>query len=210
LVRFSAAAPLLGLAALACGPSFQTVYEGDARFEHCYALDDSAEVPLEKKGACWHDWIQHHTAGQTRDRVEYASQRQRALEQVALPTDEAMMHAAPGVVERHGSTAPAPTSVYAPPPKTQPSAAPAPPVSVAPPVLPPPPTPVPAASGPSAVRPPAAACVDACAETWSGCASGCGADAKGCAMCDAKHGLCLATCARGVAQDASKRSAKVR
>ena len=36
---------LLGVAvlgsALACGPSFQAIYEGNSRFEHCYALDES-------------------------------------------------------------------------------------------------------------------------------------------------------------------------
>ena len=41
-------APLLG-----CGPSFQTVYENDARFEHCYALDDTPTAAMEKKAACW-------------------------------------------------------------------------------------------------------------------------------------------------------------
>ena len=67
------------VADLACGPSFQTIYENDARFEHCYALDDSATASLDKKARCWRDWKEHHTFGQTRDRVEYAQSRYVAL-----------------------------------------------------------------------------------------------------------------------------------
>ena len=108
--------PLL-LVPVACGPSFQTIYENDARFEHCYALDDSATASLEKKAKCWKDWKEHHTFGQTRDRVEYAQSRYVALQRVPdLPTDEAMMHAAPGEVGDQGKlTAPTPTNAFAPP-----------------------------------------------------------------------------------------------
>jgi hypothetical protein len=209
-VRSSLAAPLVAILAVACGPSFQTVYEGDARFEHCYALDETPDVSLEKKGACWREWIQRHTAGQTRDRVEYATQRSRALEQVAIPTDEAMMHAAPGVTDRRGLTAPAPTSAYAPPPKTTETPPPQPPPSP-PTAAPAPPLPAPPPSAaPASVRPPAAACVDACGETWSGCASACGADTKGCSACDARHAQCLVRCARAVAQTPGTSLAKTR
>src|SRR5678810_217124 len=101
----------------ACGPSYQTIYENDARFEHCYAIDDSATASLDQKAKCWKDWKEHHTFGQTRDRVEYAQSRYVALNSVPdLPTDEAMMHAAPGEVGDQGKlTAPTPTNAFAPP-----------------------------------------------------------------------------------------------
>jgi len=104
---------------IGCGPSFQAVYEGDQRFEHCYALDESPSVPLDRKSACWRDWATKHTYGQTRDRVEYAAARHRALTRIReMPTDEAIMQAAPGGAERRSSvSAPAPTSAFAPPPR---------------------------------------------------------------------------------------------
>src|SRR4051812_49840524 len=88
----------LALALVAgCGPSFQAIYEGDARFEHCYALDDAPNAPMKDKTSCWRDWTQHYTYGQTRDRVEYAKARARALTRVnGEATDEALMQAAPG------------------------------------------------------------------------------------------------------------------
>ena len=104
---------------LACGPSFQAVYEGDARFEHCYALEETSNVTMLQKAECWRDFTQRHTYGQTRDRVEYAASRYHALVNPELPTDEAMMQAAPGMVDTTKQlAAPAPTSAFAPPPVT--------------------------------------------------------------------------------------------
>ena len=105
--------------ALACGPSFQAIYEGNARFEHCYALEESAQKPAVEKVDCWRDWSEHYTYGQTRDRIHYATARYVALSQsTSVPTDEAMMMAAPGMTPRQSSiTAPAPTNAFAPPPK---------------------------------------------------------------------------------------------
>ena len=84
--------------ALSCGPSFQTLYENDARFEHCYALDEGT-ASIKDKAACWQDWKEHHTLGQTRDRVDYAQSRYVALASNALPTDEGMMQAAAGQLD---------------------------------------------------------------------------------------------------------------
>lgn len=67
------------LMATACGASYQSVYEGDVRFEHCYRLDAEPNVSPQARLACWSDWAASHTAGQTRDRVEYALGRERAL-----------------------------------------------------------------------------------------------------------------------------------
>jgi hypothetical protein len=114
---------LLGLAAfgsaLACGPSFQAIYEGNARFEHCYALEENAATVIPEKADCWRDWSEHYTYGQTRDRIHYATARYVALSQSSnVPTDEAMMMAAPGMTPRQSTiTAPAPTNAFAPPPK---------------------------------------------------------------------------------------------
>ena len=74
-------AALAGLGALgvvACGPSFQVVYEGDARFEHCYALDETPQISMQEKSDCWSTWIRSYTNGQTRNRVDYAAMRAKA------------------------------------------------------------------------------------------------------------------------------------
>jgi hypothetical protein len=68
---------LAGLAG--CGASYQRVYEGDVRFEHCYRLDADPHVAQAVRQQCWADWAGSNTDGQTRDRVEYAASRQRAL-----------------------------------------------------------------------------------------------------------------------------------
>lgn len=109
----------LGGGLVACGPSFQAIYEGNARFEHCYALEENPQVPMPDKASCWRDWSEHYTYGQTRDRVHYATARYVALSQAPnLPTDEALMMAAPGETPRATTiTAPAPTNAFAPPPK---------------------------------------------------------------------------------------------
>jgi hypothetical protein len=110
---------LAPVALAACGPSYQALYESDARFEHCYALEERSASTMQQRSDCWRDWVLRYTYGQTRDRVEYAAARYRALTRApAAPTDEAMMEAAPG--EGRGVTiaAPAPTSAFAPPPKT--------------------------------------------------------------------------------------------
>jgi hypothetical protein len=103
----------------ACGPSFQAIYEGNVRFEHCYALEENPQKPMPDKADCWHDWSVHYTYGQTRDRIQYAIARYVALSQAPnSPTDEAMMMAAPGMTPRRSTiSAPAVTNAFAPPPK---------------------------------------------------------------------------------------------
>ncbi|MCL2723996.1 MAG: hypothetical protein FWD69_06115 [Polyangiaceae bacterium] len=110
---------IVWVAASACGPSFQAIYEGNARFEHCYALEENPQATMPAKADCWRDWSEHYTYGQTRDRVQYAIARYVALSQApTTPTDEALMNAAPGVMPRVNTiSAPAPTSAFAPPPK---------------------------------------------------------------------------------------------
>jgi hypothetical protein len=181
----------------ACGPSFQAIYEGDAHFEHCYAMDDDPSAPLQSKTDCWSDWARRYTYGQTRDRVEYATMRYRALSRVpGAPTDEAMMGAAPGEGKTSSNlTAPAPTSAFAPPPKTEEVAA----VGGAAPDAS-----APASSSPQVAvdagkvsappPPPKAICVDGCASAWQGCKLACANTAAGCPACDRTYGKCVKGC----------------
>ncbi len=63
----------------ACGASYQSVYENEVHFEHCYAVDVSPNMPHASKLQCWSEWTKRFSQGQARDRVEYAYSRQRAL-----------------------------------------------------------------------------------------------------------------------------------
>jgi hypothetical protein len=40
-----------------CGPSVQSIYEGDVRFEHCYRLDLELDVAPSHRQACWTSWL---------------------------------------------------------------------------------------------------------------------------------------------------------
>ncbi len=191
-VRAAFGAAALAVAALACGPSYQALYEGDARFEHCYALEEASQASMAQKGDCWRAWILHYTYGQTRDRVEYAGARFRALTRApGAPTDEAMMAAAPGEATPSNVSAPAPTSAFAPPPKTlqeSPDAGSS--------------GDVPAAAyidagtravtDESAVAPPETPCATGCEATWARCRD-CDGGAK-CAACTATYKKCMRTC----------------
>jgi hypothetical protein len=102
MIRQAVAVLLLVGPAVGCGASYQRVYEGDVRFEHCYRLDSDTRIPQETRRQCWADWAGNQTEGQTRDRVEYAANRQRALlAGDARPTGPAVLL---------GVTSPAPPS----------------------------------------------------------------------------------------------------
>ncbi|MGO9714965.1 MAG: hypothetical protein ACLQBL_39325 [Polyangiaceae bacterium] len=184
--------PAAAVAVLGCGPSYQALYEGDARFEHCYALEENGAVGMTQKSDCWRGWILHYTYGQTRDRVEYATSRYKAMTRAPqAPTDEAMMEAAPGEGRSSSIAAPAPTSAFAPPPKTLDES-----------------TGVEIESNEvtagytdagsavvteeSAPPPPAAACTNRCEDKWSRCRD-CDGGAK-CAACTATYKACMRGC----------------
>lgn len=193
-----------------CGPSFQAIYEGNARFEHCYALEENPHVPMPEKASCWRDWSEHYTYGQTRDRVHYATARYVALWQAPnLPTDEALMMAAPGETPRVTTiTAPAPTNAFAPPPKVleapdpkekeksgrdEPSGAANIPMFAV-------------DSGPPESAPPtlpAGPCTETCESTYRACSGGCPGDAaapasaskvKACQACRKTYRTCMRDC----------------
>jgi hypothetical protein len=103
---------LTGLGAVSCGASIQAVYEGDVRFEHCMALDAQPEIKPTLRRACWDEWRKFYTFGQTRDRIEYASLRDRQLNG-ASDFDEGEWQSSKAA---DPSAVPEPTSALAPPP----------------------------------------------------------------------------------------------
>ena len=115
-VPFTAAfAPLF---AASCGPSVQSIYEGDVRFEHCYRLDLEQDVATTHRQACWTTWLDRYTYGQSRDKLEYARRRVRAFgsgdidrPQLRLGDSQQQSDA-----RQFYLVVPAPTSVHAPPP----------------------------------------------------------------------------------------------
>ncbi len=206
----------LALSAFGCGPSYQAIHEGDARFEHCYAIDEGAAASMDDKSRCWSDYRQHYAFGQARDRLTYAARREQLLARSqAVPTDEAMMEAAPGQVAVVPN-APAPTNAFVPPPQLlqqpppkvvttastsmaaahfQQQDAGALPITSTPPFSP--------------VREaPGASCANRCTESWHTCERTC-IGAKGgpaspaanaakaaCDRCDKTHRTCMAACFR--------------
>jgi hypothetical protein len=203
-----------GGAAFACGPSFQAIYEGNARFEHCYALEENAQASMPDKAACWRDWSERYTYGQTRDRIHYATARYVALSEVReIPTDEALMMAAPGETPRRSTiTAPTPTSAFAPPPKvldinenattgtsiigTTFSSPPSTPTLDAGPPM--------ASFTPAPPPLPASSCSDKCGSEYQACSGGCpagpgaadvgAARAKACQTCQTTYRGCMRAC----------------
>lgn len=178
------------------------VYEGNSRFEHCYALEENPRIGMPDKAACWREWSEHYTYGQTRDRVHYATARYVALSQApTTPTDEALMMAAPGETPRATTiTAPAPTSAFAPPPKVldpaaQPVAMATHPGEGVPLVALDAGAPEPAAPAPL----PGSSCVDGCGGIFRACDSDCAerGDAKGkCGACQRAYRTCMRGCFR--------------
>lgn len=103
---------IAALGAVSCGASIQALYESDIRFEHCMALDARPDVKPTIRRACWEEWAQWYTYGQTRDRIEYAHLREKQLS-TASDFDEADWNP---VKSGPQIAAPDPTSAIAPPP----------------------------------------------------------------------------------------------
>jgi hypothetical protein len=172
-----------GVLVLACGPSFQAVYECDVRFEHCYALDQEDMASADAKKACWRDWLHGYTYGQPRDRVEYAATR---FSELSLdPTLPKVETEAPKRV--HAMAVPAPTNAFAPPPNVaergpagEGSASPAAPAKSA----------TPAAA--TAAHAPGEECAESCASYWNACHKTCKDGA--CDACDRAYRLCVPAC----------------
>ena len=165
----------VAVGAVACGPSFQAVYECDVRFEHCYALDQRAVSPDAKK-ECWREWLHGYTYGQSRDRVEYAATRFSELSlDPTLPTEERDLPK-----RARTMAAPVPTNAFAPPPSTaERSAASASPAQSV----------VPRSAGNNA---PGEDCAVGCADYWKACHQTCKEGT--CDACDKAYKLCVPGC----------------
>ncbi|HMJ54398.1 MAG TPA: hypothetical protein VK540_20090 [Polyangiaceae bacterium] len=196
----------LGLAlSLLCGcsPTYQSLYEGDVRFEHCYRVDEERQAPITDKLQCWRDWTRHYGHGQSRDRVGYALARERTLAQALAAGEQAAPHRAAGPSQR---TLPQPTDALAPSPRTMTAASAAAeagangePTS----------TGRPRSTGGAAaigvgsaaapetsvplVDAPGATCAGACGKTWTSCRQSCKAIACR-STCDEGYRGCMRAC----------------
>jgi hypothetical protein len=162
---------LLTLATLACGPSFQAVYEGDVRFEHCYAVDETPGTAAGDRAACWRDYLKNYTFGQTKDRIEYASSRHYALTS--------------GLEEPSARRprAPMPASMHESPPNIVAEDGGAPDVAV---VV------IVDASAAAPIKAPGADCTEECATAWRACKKDC--KGKACEACEKTHKTCAVAC----------------
>jgi hypothetical protein len=195
-----AAALLFGPALTAsCGPSVQSIYEGDVRFEHCYRLDLELDVATTHRQACWTTWLDRYTYGQSRDRLEYARRRVRAF--ATGDTDRPVLRV--GANQQEDSrqfylVVPSPTSVHAPPPPiaTRMNAMPEPPTSAEPAKSSPTISNSAEAAKPSDKPAPGADCADACKSAFSSCNQACDPSAKSaaCKSCDPDYKKCMARC----------------
>jgi hypothetical protein len=183
----SAVALLLGPVVMAsCGPSVQSIYEGNVRFEHCYRLDLELDVAPTHRQACWSTWLDRYTYGQSRDRLEYARRRLRAFTSGDVARPELRVGSNDGADSRQFYlVVPAPTSVHAPPPPiaTRVNA-----VPEAPPVA--------SADAPPERSAPGEDCSAACRSAFSSCNQACDPAAKtaACKSCDPDYKQCMQRC----------------
>lgn len=177
-------ASLLAFVEAACGPSVQTIYEGNVRFEHCYRLDlDTTKTPSHRH-ACWRNWLQVYTYAQPRDRIEYARRRVRSLE-VGDP-DRPVLNV--------GQSRSAPRSWYLSGPAPVNPRAP-PPAIVAAGEAPGGGEPAVADAGPA---PPGEECRTGCRAAWQNCLAPCSAADGGasadCGRCEPDYLACMRRC----------------
>ncbi|MBN2192740.1 MAG: hypothetical protein JW751_07965 [Polyangiaceae bacterium] len=167
----------------ACGPSVQTIYEGNVRFEHCYRLDLDREVAPSHREVCWREWVETYSYGQTRDRVEYARRRLRYLAAGETSPPGLVLAKPDAGTSEDGKGSGASRTMHAPPPTlTEPSDD---PPSRA------------AASASSAPSLPGQPCVGVCATTRAACVRPCQAGngrRQDCEGCDQDYGRCMRRC----------------
>lgn len=175
--------------AAGCGPSAQSIYEGDVRFEHCYRLDLELDVAQTHRQACWTSWLSRYTYGQSRDRLEYARRRVRAFEGNDL--EHPVLRVGENQVQRDTRqfylVVPAPTSVHAPPPPiaTRMNV-----VTELPPVSPH------VAPKSESRATPGGECASACLAAFDSCNEACDATTKNtaCKSCDPDYRQCMQRC----------------
>ena len=173
------------LGIVACGPSFQAVYECDVRFEHCYALDQGGSAETKKQ--CWRDWLHGYTYGQSRDRVEYAAMR---FSELSLdPTLPKLDTLEPHGLHAANVAAPVPTNAFAPPPNVAAERVQTDVVAASAPA-----SPAAAPPEPVAARAPGEDCASGCAQHWTACRDKCKDGA--CGGCDKSYRSCVPACFR--------------
>lgn len=180
---FALVAAGLGAApATACGPSAQSIYEGNVRFEHCYRLDLDLNIAPTHRNACWKQWLSSYTYAQPRDRIEYARRRLRAFASGDLARPTLDLNVESRAEQRQFYlVVPGPTSVHAPPP----------PVA----------TQIYADAGPPPTPervPPGAGCAGACESSFRSCEAACGPDGgasePACRSCEPDYKACMKRC----------------
>jgi len=197
-----AAALLLGpVLTASCGPSVQSIYEGDVRFEHCYRLDLELDVATSHRQACWTTWLDRYTYGQSRDRLEYARRRVRAFGSGDVDRPALRVGASQEQDTRQFYlVVPSPTSVHAPPPPiaTRVNATPDPPASTSAELGKSSPMISNSAEAAKTSDKPAPGedCAGACKSAFSSCNQACDAAAKSlaCQSCDPDYKKCMARC----------------
>jgi hypothetical protein len=200
VARVTSALALLG----GCSPTFQSLYESDVHFEHCYRVDEERHVAIKEKLQCWRDWSQRYSYGQSRDRIGYARGRQETLSQALAAGEKA---APQGIAEGPKGLLPQPTSPYAPPPQLMtPASAKADTGTIVAPLRAAAATDAGATEGAIAstnaalrtdtvavVDAPGASCAGACGKTWSSCKQQCkGGTCR--ADCDDRYRGCMRAC----------------
>ena len=178
-------------AAAACGPSVQSIYEGNVRFEHCYRLDLEVDTAPTHRQACWNEWLALYTYGQPRDRIEYARRRSHAFVTGDPNTprlDIGGTEPKAGEARQFYLMVPSPTSVHAPPPAVATRLYTDGGVSPTAPIVP----------EPKQVELPEDSCTTKCRETYTACSTACEGDAgkpaASCKACDPDYKRCMKRC----------------
>lgn len=170
-----------------CGPSVQSIYEGDVRFAHCYRLDLDLNIAPTHREACWKQWLASYTYAQPKDRIEYARRRVRAFASGDITRPSLEPSTASAERRQYYLVVPEPTSAHAPPPPlataVEPRDAGAPAPSAEP------------------VRAPGASCAADCENSWKSCEAACapdgGASEAACKSCVPDYKRCMKRCFDG-------------
>lgn len=166
-------AAMLALCGVSCGPSFEAVYEGNVRFEHCYRLDHDEEIASSHRDYCWTQWVQTYTYGQPQDRVEYAKRRIRVLRGEPPPNTRSdrspVLESATSVDSTREAANPPPKALDTAPPAAEPRK-----------VL--------------GEEVPGEGCATGCRSGLSQCRKGCQTAPKGCAPCEPDYNSCMRRC----------------
>jgi hypothetical protein len=181
------ASGLLVTGLVACGPSFQAVYEGDVHFEHCNALDEGS-ASVEAKKECWRDWLHDYTYGQSRDRVEYGGTRYSELSlDPTLPRED--VKDGSSRPSKRIVAGPVPTNAFEPPPNV---------IDGHQPLI--------QSASLTLAHAPGSDCADGCGQRWTTCRAGCRDGA--CDACDQTYRACMPGCFREDSGIAPARSSR--